>query len=157
MFALLNLAMADAAIVSWECKYKFNLWRPITAIQEAATDSNGDTTPDPSWTPLLATPPFPEYVSGHSAFSAAAAVALGYFLGTDAVPFAVGSDDLPGVIRSYQRFSDAALESGMSRIYGGIHFMSANRSGLAVGAAVGQYVCANLLSAKGNRSRNPSQ
>jgi hypothetical protein len=153
MFALLNIAMADAAIVAWDCKYAFSFWRPITAIREAAADGNSDTAPDPSWAPLLPTPPFPEYISGHSAFSGAAAVALGYFFGTDAVPFTIGSDDLPGVLRTYQRFSDAALESGVSRIYGGIHFMSANQKGLAAGAAVGQYACANLLTPKGSRSR----
>jgi hypothetical protein len=153
MFALLNLALADAAIVTWNCKYTFNFWRPITAVREAAADGNSDTAPDPSWAPLLPTPPFPEYVSGHSAFSGAAAVTLGFFFGADAVPFAVGSDDLPGVVRSYRGFSEAALESGLSRIYGGIHFMSSNQKGLAVGAGVGQYVCANVLTPKGDRSR----
>ena len=153
MFALLNIALADAAIVSWDCKYVYNYWRPITAIQEADTDGNPETTADPSWTPLLATPPFPEYTSGHSTFSGAAAVVLAHFFGTDHVPFTVGTDDLPGVYRSYQLFSEAAQESGLSRIYGGIHFMSANLYGLSTGAAVGNYVYTNLLLPKKNRSR----
>lgn len=68
MFALLNLAMADAAIVAWEAKYAHNLWRPVTAIQQAHRDGNPATAADPGWLPLLHTPPFPEYVSGHSIF-----------------------------------------------------------------------------------------
>src|SRR5262249_17905805 len=116
----------------------------------------GATTADPNWTPLLPTPPFPEYVSGHSTFSGAAAVVLAAFYGEDQIPFSVGSDDLPGVFRTYHGFSEAALESGMSRIYGGIHFMSANVNGLASGAAIGQYVTTHLLLPKENRSRNGS-
>lgn len=154
LFALLNIALADAAIVSWDCKYVYNFWRPITAIHEAGADGNPDTAPDPGWTPLLATPPFPEYTSGHSTFSAAAAEILARFYGTDRVPFSVGSDDLPGRYRYYQSFSQAAYESGLSRIYGGIHFMTANIEGLRSGSAVGQYVYANLLQQKSNRSRD---
>ena len=140
LFALLNIAMADGAIVSWDCKYAYNFWRPITAIREADTDSNPATQPDRTWTPLLATPPFPEYTSGHSTFSGAAAVVLAAFFGSDRVAFSVGSDDLPDVIRSYRSFSEAAIESGFSRIYGGIHFLSANVHGLTTGAATGFYV-----------------
>lgn len=152
LFALLNIALADAAIVSWDCKYVFNYWRPITAIQEANTDGNPATESDPSWIPLLATPPFPEYTSGHSTFSGAAAVVLAYFFGSDRVHFSIGSDDLPGVRRSYKSFSEAAFESGISRIYGGIHFTSANLHGLSTGAAVGMYVAWNFLTPLENRA-----
>jgi hypothetical protein len=145
LFALLNIALADAAIVSWDCKYLFNYWRPITAIQEAGTDGNPATEADPFWVPLLATPPFPEYTSGHSSFSGAAATVLAHVLGSDRVRFSVGSDDLPGVRRSYRSFSEAAFESGVSRIYAGIHFPSANLHGLNTGAAVGTYVAWNFL------------
>jgi hypothetical protein len=130
LFALLNIALADAAIVSWDCKYVFNFWRPITAIQLAEMDGNADTAADRTWTPLLPTPPFPEYTSGHSTFSGAAAAILAQFYGTDEIPFTVGTDDLPSIYRHYERFSDAAHESGISRIYGGIHFMAATVSGL---------------------------
>ncbi len=145
LYALLNIALADAAIISWDCKYVFNYWRPITAIQEANSDGNPATEEDRGWMPLLATPPFPEYTSGHSSFSGAAAVVLAYFFGSDRIRFSVGSDDLPGVRRSYRSFSEAARESGISRVYGGIHFMSANIHGLSTGAAVGMYVSWNLL------------
>jgi hypothetical protein len=86
LFALLNVAMADAAIVCWECKYRFDFWRPVTAIRAA----------DPGWSPLLPTPPFPAYTSGHSSFSGAAAAALGSFFGTDRVRFSTTSDGLRG-------------------------------------------------------------
>lgn len=143
--ALLNLALADAAMVAWECKYVYGLWRPVTAIQLADQDGNPWTQPDTSWTPLLPTPPFPEYVSGHSCFSAAAATVLARVLGTDKVPFRVGSDDLPGVRRQYRRLSEAAWESGMSRIYGGIHFFSGNIEGLHAGQRTGAHVFDNTL------------
>jgi membrane-associated phospholipid phosphatase len=150
LFALLNIALADAAIVSWDSKYVYNYWRPITAIRLADSDGNAKTAPYPVWSPLLETPPFPEYTSGHSTFSGAAAVTLALFYGRDRIPFSVGSDDLPGVYRFYGGFWEAAAESGMSRIYGGIHFMSANRHGLLTGARTGRYVFHNFLSPKRN-------
>jgi len=145
LFALLNIAEADAAIIAWDCKYAFNFWRPITAIPNADTDGNPDTVSDPTWTPLLVTPNFPEYISGHSTFSGAAAAVLAAFFGSDQIPFTTTSEDLPGVSRGYGSFSQAAEEAGMSRIYGGIHFMSANLNGLASGAQLGGYIAENLL------------
>src|SRR5204862_7113801 len=122
LFALLNVAMADAAICAWDAKYAFNFWRPITAIQNGDTDGNAATVPDRAWTPLLPTPPFPEYVSGHSAFSGAAAEVLRVFYGGEAVSFSTGSDVLPGVRRQFDSFYEAAAEAALSRLYGGIHF-----------------------------------
>jgi membrane-associated phospholipid phosphatase len=144
VFALLNIALADAGVTAWDCKYEFNLWRPITAIALADTDGNPFTSADPAWTPLLATPPFPEYVSGHSTFSAAGAVVLTHFYGPR-TGFSLSSDDMVGVFRNYNSFWHAAHESGLSRIYGGIHFASANVNGLALGAAVGAYVLTHSL------------
>jgi hypothetical protein len=146
MFAMLNVALADAAIVSWDCKYHYDFWRPITAIRDAEFDDNPLTTDDDNWAPLLTTPPFPEYTSGHSTFSGAAAEALASFFGTDSISFTVGSDGVP-VQRSFDSFSDAALESGLSRIYGGIHYSFSNVHGLSSGGAVGQYVGSNLFGA----------
>jgi len=145
LFALLNIALADAAIVVWDCKYAYNLWRPITAIQEADSAGNDAVEQNPAWEPLLFTPPFPEYVSGHSAFSAAAATVLTLYFGTDELPFTTPSEEFPHIIRSYQSVIYAAEESGMSRIYGGIHFMSGNLHGLSSGAAIGEYVVGHHL------------
>lgn len=138
LFALLNIAEADAGIVAWDAKYEYNFWRPVTAIQQADTDGNPNTIADPSWTPLLVTPPFPEYISGHSTFSGAADSVLTSFFGD--ISFTTNSIGLPGVIRSFDSFTEAADEAGISRIYGGIHFQSANADGLAAGRALGQYV-----------------
>lgn len=146
LFALLNIALADAAIVAWDAKYAYNLWRPITAIRQADTDNNPQTTADPNWDSLIATPPFPEYVSGHSTFSGAAAAILTDFFGNN-VNFTTDSIGLPGVSREFDSFYQAAEEAGMSRIYGGIHFLSANLNGLAAGRDLGNYVVDNFLEA----------
>lgn len=157
LLALLNMAMADAAVVSWNAKYEFNYWRPVAAIREADTDGNPLTVADPTWTPLLVTPPFPEYTSGHSTFSGAAAAVLKAFFGTDDIAFIAESDDVPGVFRSYPSFSAAAAESGMSRIYGGIHFMSANRFGLSSGNRVGKSVVKRLLRVRNDEAEGDDE
>jgi len=143
--ALLSLAQADAAIVTWEGKYRHNFWRPITAIHRADEDSNAATLPDTNWNSYLTSPPFPEYPSGHSSFSRASATVLAAYYGTDTLSFDATSDSLPGIVRSFTSLSACADEVGMSRIYGGIHFMSANVAGKASGAEVGRYVVENFL------------
>lgn len=145
LFALLNIAEADAAICSWDAKYADNFWRPVTAIRAADTDGNPATEADPAWTPLLVTPPFPECTSGHSTFSGAAATVLARYFGSDGIAFSTTSEDLPGMTRSFGSFWEAAQEAGMSRIYGGIHFMSGNSLGLLSGARLGAYVMENFL------------
>jgi hypothetical protein len=145
LFAMLNVALADAAIACWECKYRFDVWRPVTAIRNADQLKNPALVADPDWTPLLVTPPFPAYTSGHSSFSGAAAAALAEFLETDRVRFTTTSDGLPGVTRSFTRFSEAANEAGMSRIYGGIHWAFDNTAGLESGRKVGEYVARNFF------------
>ncbi len=139
LLAELNIALADAAIVCWNAKYDYEMWRPITAIRGGETDGNPNTAPDANWTPLLVTPNFPEYVSGHSTFSAAAATILTDFFGGN-VGFTIGSPSLPGVQRKFISFQAAAEEAGLSRIYGGIHYAFSNQDGLAAGRSLGAYV-----------------
>jgi membrane-associated phospholipid phosphatase len=153
LFALLNIAMADAGISAWDAKYTYNFWRPVTAIRFGDIDGNPATAPDPMWSSFIVTPPFQDYVSGHSAFSAAAATVLALFYGTDDIPFTTGSDALPGVFRSFPSFSAAAVEAAVSRIYGGIHFRFASEDGLAAGSQIGTWTFLNYLQVKGNRSR----
>ncbi len=154
LFALLNLAMADAAICAWDAKHTFHNWRPITAIRLADMDGNPDTTLDEFWSPLIATPPFPDYVSGHSTFSGAAATVLAMFYRKDNISFTTGSDFLPGVTRSFPSFSAAAEEAMNSRLYGGIHFRFANEDGLAAGLDIGEWTVTHYLTKKGKRSRD---
>src|SRR5438046_1615681 len=145
LFALLNIAMADAAICAWDAKYTFDFWRPVTAIAFAEPQLN--------WMSFIVTPPFPDYVSGHSTFSAAAATILPLFYGTEDLPFTTGSDFLPGVYRSFATCFDAAEEAALSRIYGGIHFRSASEDGLQAGISIGQWTFTHYLR-RTNRSRH---
>ncbi len=135
IFALLNLALADAAILCWECKYRYRLWRPVTAIRQT----------EPDWSPLLLTLAFPSYTSSHSTFSGAAATILTEIMGKDEVEFTVGSDGVPGAERTYKGFWEAAREAGRSRIYGGLHFECDNREGLALGKRIGEEILATRL------------
>jgi hypothetical protein len=134
VLARLGIAVADAFIACWQTKFEFDLLRPVTYIRKVI---------DPAWSPLLITPPFPEYPSGHSTQSGAAAAVLTAFFGTDfAFDDATHVDDgMP--VRSYPSFDAAAVEAGISRLYGGIHFMPAITRGLEQGACVGAYA-ANL-------------
>jgi len=145
LFALMSLAQADAAIVCWEAKYRYNLWRPITAIRRADEDGNSATEKDAAWDHYLAAPPFPSYMSGHSTFSKASAQVLTHFYGTDAINFIATSDSLPGVVRSFSSLAVCADEVGMSRIYGGIHFQFDNVEGKLCGQKIGDYITANFL------------
>ena len=147
LFALLNIAEADAAITSWHNKYATNFWRPVTAIRNAENDGNPSTIDDDTWSSFIPTPPFPTYTSGHSTFSGAAAAVLADFFGTDNIAFTLPSESPdPTVLdRSFTSFSQAALESADSRLYGGIHFRFDNDDGYTTGTAVGEYVAANFL------------
>ncbi len=145
MLAMLNVALADAAIVAWDTKYVYDFWRPVTAIAQADRDDNQLTTADANWAPLLITPPFPEYTSGHSTFSGAAAEILTDQFG-DAFPFSARSEGSLSIDRSFTSFRQAAEESGRSRIYGGIHFDFSNHAGLSAGRDVGRDVLSRFSS-----------
>jgi hypothetical protein len=121
LFAVLNIAQADAIISCWDSKYFFVFWRPITAIQLAGTDGNPATTADPTWTPLIVTPPYPEYDSGHQSVSRSSATILIAYFG-DATPLDGFSEGLPGVTRQWANFTAAADEAFMARIWAGIHY-----------------------------------
>jgi membrane-associated phospholipid phosphatase len=145
LFAELNVAEADAAIMAWNTKFATNYWRPVTAIRAADTDGNPSTAQDAAWTPLLVTPPFPTYVSGHSSFSGAGAAVLKSFFGRDNIAFTLASEDATVADRSFSSFSQAAQEAGISRIYGGIHYSFDNVDGLAAGAEIGNLVASKFF------------
>ena len=153
LFGLLNLSMADGYIASWESKYHYNFWRPVTAIHNASTDGNPDTLADTTWTPLQLTYPMPDHDSAHSVEGGAAAETLKQFFGTDDIAFDACSLTLPTgdrctdpspVFRSYTSFSQAADENGVSRILIGIHFRRAVDEGIQHGRQIAK-LAADLL------------
>lgn len=144
LFALLNVATADAAIACWEAKYHYVFWRPITAIRLASTDGNPDTIEDLTWTTLFATPAHPEYPSGHSSGSGASAKVLSDYFG-EQTSFTMTSENMVGVERSFANFSSALDEILEARVFAGIHFRSACNDGRATGEAVANYVIENAF------------
>lgn len=139
ILAELDVAMADAALGCWDAKYAYNYWRPITAIRETADDGNAATTPDTAWTPLFATPAHPEYPSGHSCVSGAAAAILASEFG-EKTRFRMENDLMIGVTRPFKTFSSALEEVKDARIFSGIHFRTATEVGTALGASVADYI-----------------
>ena len=134
-YAMVSIALADAFISCWDEKYRSNLIRPETVINEHL---------DEDWKPALQTPPFPEYTSGHSVISTAAALVLTYIYGDN---FSFDDDveveyGLP--VRSFKSFTQASEEAAVSRLYGGIHYRPAIDNGVSQGKKVGEYIIQNL-------------
>ncbi|MGA8025861.1 MAG: vanadium-dependent haloperoxidase [Bryobacteraceae bacterium] len=144
LLAQVNMAMSDGIIGCWDAKYTYVSWRPITAIQLADTDGNPDTLADPTWKPLLVTPPFPGYPSAHSCASSAAARVLSHYFGEDTA-ITVTNDALPGQMRSFPSFSAALEEIVNARVFGGIHFRTDCEAGQTLGNSVGEYVTEHSL------------
>jgi PAP2 superfamily len=139
LLAQLNIALADTAIAIWDAKNHFDTWRPVTAIAQAETDNNPDTTAQPGWRPLITTPAFQEYPSGHSGVSAAAGAILASVFGDD-TQFTATAAGVPGVERSFTSFSDAVAQVNDARVFAGIHFRFACEDANRVGAEVAGYV-----------------
>ncbi len=151
LFAMVNLAAADASIGCWNDKYYWQFWRPITAIREADTDGNPDTEADPTWLPLfdpttpicnpppLVTPPFPDHPSGHACNTSAFVHTLQNFFGTDRIAVSVFSNK-SCTWRSFDRFSDILMEVIDARVWAGIHFRTADTQGAVLGKKVAHYL-----------------
>ena len=144
LFALLSVTLADSAIAGWNMKYRYDFWRPETAIHLASADGNDQPAEAPTWESYLVAPAFPEYVSGHSVTCAAAAAVLGRYLGSDHYHFQLAGMH-GGEPRTYESFTQAAEEAGQSRIYAGIHFRFSNEHGLQAGRTLGEYVYDNFF------------
>jgi hypothetical protein len=140
--AVLNVSLADAVVATFETKFREHYWRPITAIRAGDDDGNTETAGDLGWEPLCVTPPFPEYPSTHAATGAAAAASLALALGDQQI---VTMTNPGGASRSYDRFSAAAFEEGISRIYCGIHFRSAMVAGFKQGERIAHYAHTHLM------------
>jgi hypothetical protein len=167
LFGLVNLAMGDAGIGCWECKYHYAFWRPIVGIRLAGETGNPFTMADPDWEPLGAqadngsgtdfTPNFPSYTSGHATFGSSMFEILRLFYGTDDIAFSIQSDEFNGVtvdasgavrpcrVRQYQSLSQAELENINSRIYLGVHWRFDQEQGGIQGRAVADFVFQNVL------------
>lgn len=149
LFAMVTLAAADGAISCWNDKYYWRFWRPIDAVRLADTDGNPRTVADPAWrplfdpatptTPALATPNFPDHPSGHSCVSSSVVGAMQDFFGTDRIAFDVVSPRFPGRPRHFKRFSDVIDEIVDARVWGGIHFRTADEQGAGIGRKVARF------------------
>jgi hypothetical protein len=155
LFALLNLSFADGVIAFYDAKYTYNFWRPVTAIREAGLAGNPETLPDPDWLPEVGnTTPDPSYPGAHAVISSAAASILSAFFGNERFDFAVTSEVLPGVERSFKTFSAAKKEATLSRIFAGVHFRSDLTAGQKIGRRIADFVFDNFLTPIEQRDHN---
>jgi hypothetical protein len=145
LFALINIVGHDGLQTSFASKFHYGLWRPVTAIQRADEDGNPDTPADPTWLPLLVTPPYPTYAGNAATIGASYSRMLALFFGKDDISFEVHWDGTPGWTRSYPSFSALAQEQANSRIWGGIHFNFDSAAGQEIGRNVANYVFQNFL------------
>jgi hypothetical protein len=149
MFAAVDMSEADAIISVWHTKYLYGFWRPITAINLADTDGNPATTADPSWTPLLTTPPYPEYVSGYSGLTGAFTQALQDTLNTQHLQLTLISTAVPGAVRTY--YSGESLRNDVvdARVWLGIHFRFSDTGGVEMGQRVADWALTHYFRPRG--------
>ena len=139
LFGLLSVALADAGIATWDAKYTYDYWRPVTAIRLADLDGNAATIADPNWTSLIVAPPHPSFLSAHASAVGAASTILGAFLGDgNSFCLTAGANN-----RCWTGYEAAALDAANSRLWGGIHWSFDNAAGLDLGRSVGQYALAS--------------
>jgi hypothetical protein len=150
LLAMMSLAGADGAISCWNDKYHWQSWRPVAAIREADGDGNPATVADPAWLPLfdpstptappLSNPPFPEHPSGHGCVTGATLGAVRAFFGTDRVAVTLTSGRYPGEPRTFSRLSRVMDEVVDARVWGGIHFRTADVQGATIGTKVARWM-----------------
>lgn len=142
-FALFYIAASDASVACWDAKFFYNFWRPFSALRSGDSDGNDNTAGDGSWQPFIATPPHPDYPSGHASNSAAMAAILGFiFDDNPGVPISV---TLTGITRQWSSFSEAVEEVIDARVYSGIHFRNSDEVGARLGRQVGRFVFNHAL------------
>lgn len=146
-FALVNMTHHDALMTSFTGKFVYGLWRPVTAIREAASDGNGDTDPDPEWLPLLPTPPYPSAPGNMACIGASLSRVLDRLFGPGDVGFSVTWTGTTGptTTRTYNNFGELSEQEAYSRIWGGIHFLSETLSSAGQCARIGDYAVDNVL------------
>lgn len=136
LFALLGIAMWDAAVSCFETKYYFNLWRPVTAIHEAG---------DPKWQAAVFTPPFPAYPSGHATFGGAARAVLEAEFGPAGHSIRLANPAVPEIVLNYTSFKQITDDIDDGRIYGGVHYRFDQEAGAQMGERIGKYVLDHAL------------
>jgi hypothetical protein len=142
LFAMVNIAIADAYIAGWDSKDHYNFWRPYTAIVNTALAAGGK----PNWEPLMPTPPVQDYPSTHSVLGNAAATVLTSYYGNNyAFATTSTSSATPGAARNFKSFLSAADENADSRVMAGIHFRFSCNAGQAMGNKIGQWIIENTL------------
>ncbi|HEX6309620.1 MAG TPA: vanadium-dependent haloperoxidase [Longimicrobiales bacterium] len=154
LFAHMHMALYDAYIATWDSKYEYDHWRPLTAIRSASADGNGATEPEEAWESLLPAPPFPEYVSAHAAGCAASFAVVGSAFGDD-TPFVMTTITAPAEMpeRSFAGFRAAAEECADSRVQLGWHFRYSTEAGLELGRRVAAHVLETQLRPTAQRAR----
>ena len=147
MFALVETSMADAQIACWDSKYFYNFWRPITAIRLGDQDGNSETAVDPNWQPLINTPNFPEYPSGHASISGAISHVLRLFFHANELNFQMTTTNAnaPQKTRTFTRFSQAEDEVVDARVYVGIHYRHSDLAARTQGLRVANWVFKNYF------------
>jgi hypothetical protein len=152
LLALMNIAIADALITSWDSKRHYNFWRPVTAIREGENDGNPNTAGDPAWQSLINNPNYPDYTSGANNVTGATTRMLALFYGRDNITFQVTSNAPLAVkkTRTFGSFSAAAQQVVNARVYLGIHFRTADREARKQGQKVAEYVYDHLLLPRSN-------
>ena len=148
LFALLNIAAHDAQIVGIEQKARYNFWRPYNAIRYPGGPGNSALTGDPSWEPLLNTPGFQDYPSGHCIDSGAALGALLAIFPDDKVNYSHTWIPAVGVTRSWSSFTQMAKEVEDARVWAGIHYRTADEHGTRMGRKVAEYAVSNIMQPK---------
>jgi hypothetical protein len=144
--ALFSLTLTDAYIAGFDAKYKYEFWRPITAIRNGELDDNPGTAPDPTWQPLDATPMHPEYPCAHCIQSSAARVVLESLAAGQRIPeLSLTSLSTPGVTHHWSNLEDFTTEVANSRIWAGFHYRFSARVGTALGRQVAQYVIGKTM------------
>ncbi len=153
MFAAVDMSEADAIISVWHAKYLYGFWRPITAINLADTDGNPRTIADPTWTPLLTTPPYPEYVSGYAGLTGAFTGALEDALGTRHLQLTLISTAVPGAVRYYDSGRSLRNDVVDARVWLGIHFRFSDLGGAEMGQQVADWALDHYFGPLGDRDR----
>jgi hypothetical protein len=139
-FALINMAISDAAVATFYYKYLYTFWRPETAIHDAAADGNDKTIPDPGFQPLLVTPCFPSYPSAHGVLSNSAREVMEKIYGQGPFSITLSTPSLPNVTLHYTRLGGITDDISDARVYGGIHFRTDQDAGALLGARIGEYI-----------------